>query len=413
MRKWAAFFLLACLLIPAACAQRESAQTGVPLQKTLAQTNLQTQAETRQTQPAGTEAESAPAPGSRVSVSIRQTTQQQRDGDGTVLLTSELAEPAVQIAGNPGAAEAVNEVLTEQGKTYLANTEQNLEWAEEAYQSQLASGGGDWSAFAMERYYEAGRVDEAVVSLVCLDCDSTGGAHPNSAASGISFDAVTGARLTLKDLSADERALYAAVAAEVKAQAGGMSGLYENAEQAAETLLDENDWYLTDEGMTVLCNEYIMAPHAAGVLRFSIPYGKLDGLLKPEFLPRQTAAADGELSAGLASRTELSGLQTEELTLDADGVQVALTADGTVRNLRICQAVWDADGSRCTSGRLRYACNELGPDDALLLKTVIPESLPDLMVTYLGDGGAARSFCLSKSGKDGSIVLLDAAQPGA
>ena len=40
--------------------------------------------------------------------------------------------------------------------------------------------------------------------------------------------------------------------------------------------------YLGDDGFHIIVNEYIISPHAAGIMDFVIPYGKAD-FLKEEF----------------------------------------------------------------------------------------------------------------------------------
>ena len=49
----------------------------------------------------------------------------------------------------------------------------------------------------------------------------------------------------------------------------------------------------------------------------------------------------------------------------------------------------------------------LGPNDALLVKVPYFETMPNLRLTYTGANGTAR-FYVTQSGKDGSLVLVDA-----
>ena len=48
---------------------------------------------------------------------------------------------------------------------------------------------------------------------------------------------------------------------------------FDDYEKDVPTILDDNTWYLSDEGFVVICNEYIVSPHAAGIMEFTIPYG--------------------------------------------------------------------------------------------------------------------------------------------
>ena len=41
-------------------------------------------------------------------------------------------------------------------------------------------------------------------------------------------------------------------------------------------VLTEDSWYLTEDGMTIVSNEYLLAPYAAGATYFDLPYETCD-----------------------------------------------------------------------------------------------------------------------------------------
>jgi PBP1b-binding outer membrane lipoprotein LpoB len=406
MRRFYALILTACLLLTGCAARSETpVRTTVRTQaETTTAAGATTAAETSSESAAETES-ARPAAAARISVAVSVERGEEKDTDGTALLTTTVARPSVTIAGNAEAGAAANEAI---GRSEAALLSDDAQLVEAAKEQRADPTDQTWVPYSIDRSYLPGRIDAAVVSLVSTDIVNTGGAHPNNAMFGISFSAVTGKRLTLADLSDDESAFRAAVTEEITAQVSKMAAqLYPDAAESAKTLLDEDDWYFSEDGFVVLCNEYIMAPHAAGTLKFPVPYGKLYGLLKKELLPPDRAASDGEPQVAAADQADLSGRAAEELPLDENGQRVALTASGTVQNLRISEAVWDSDYKTCAPGRLFYACSSLGPEDAVLLTTVIPESAPSLILTWDGADGTARSACLTQSGKDGSILLMD------
>jgi len=406
MRRICALILTFALLLAGCSAGSSETET------TTVRTQAETTTDSAPATSAQTSAESAaetetarPVIAGRVSVSVATETSEKKDTDGTVLLTTTVAKPSLNIAGDAAASAAADEVLDQLSALLLSDDAQLLE-AAKAEKADAAA--GTWTPYAVERSYRAGRVDGAVVSLVSTDVENTGGAHPNNGMSGVTFNTATGKRLTLADLSDDESALRAAVTEEISAQVAKMADqLYPDAAESAKTLLDEDDWYLSEDGMAVLCNEYIMAPHAAGTLTFTVSYDKLRGLLKDELLPPEHAASDGEPKVAAADSASLGGYTAEELPLDKDGARVALTASGTVRNLQIREAVWNSDVTACVPGRMFYACSSLGPEDAVVLTTVIPEGPPSLVLTWDGADGAEKHACLTQSGKDGSILLMD------
>jgi len=413
MRRFAAACLAACFFMMTACAGQEP-EPSVPTRtqaETTAQTTTQSEtsaapASTAQETTAGRAAERG-----RVSVTVQRTQKAEKDETGDVLLNWDISQPSVDIDGDPAASAAVNEVLDQRSAALMQDGAQYVEWAKEDRQS--GDSAEAWTPYGIWRYYGAGRVDSAVVSLNCTDVSSTGGAHPNSAMSGITFDVATGERLTLATLSDNEEALRSVVTGELKRQVSERGDeLYDNATEAAETLLDEDDWYLSGDGLEVLCNEYIMAPRAAGVLKFTIPYTLLSGVLKPEYLQPVRDASAGEIRASFAETSKLTGFRIDRLTVDAGGVAVAFTATGLVRNLRISEAVWNESVTACSEGRLWYACSAMGPEDAAVVTTVIPEGMPNLVLAYSAPDSSERRYALSQSGKDGSLLLVDVSAPG-
>ena len=49
-------------------------------------------------------------------------------------------------------------------------------------------------------------------------------------------------------------------------------------------ILTEDTWYFSDQGLVIISNEYIITPHAVGILEFTIPYNELT-FIKPCYLP--------------------------------------------------------------------------------------------------------------------------------
>ena len=52
-------------------------------------------------------------------------------------------------------------------------------------------------------------------------------------------------------------------------------------------------WYFGTDGLVFICNAAIIAPYAAGPLEFTIPYTRLDGMLKPAYVPHDVRSAAG------------------------------------------------------------------------------------------------------------------------
>lgn len=113
-----------------------------------------------------------------------------------------------------------------------------------------------------------------------------GGVHGGSTFATLHFDLGAGEFLTLDDLSGDGAALRAAIVEDVTEQIYAQ-GLEEMCFDDFETLLGEmQDFTGTfgDEGLNLIFEQYAIAPYAAGVLEFTVPYARLSPLLNERAL---------------------------------------------------------------------------------------------------------------------------------
>lgn len=158
------------------------------------------------------------------------------------------------------------------------SVEDAVKWAHEDYSRR---GKANWSSYFMETTYSVRQIDHAVVSLVADAYSYMGGAHGNRIEAALNFDTQTGKRLTLTDVTIDERKATEEIVANLLAQtkqASYKDMLFEGYESSVGDLLTEDTWYLGKDGFHVIGNEYIISPHVAGILDFVIPYKKADFL---------------------------------------------------------------------------------------------------------------------------------------
>lgn len=212
-------------------------------------------------------------------VEMEEYEQEYKAEDGTVLLTVENSWPVVVISDNEQAAGAINEEIL---SSFSMDETEIRQWAEEDYAER---GKENWRNYAFGTGYGLQRADAEVISFRVNSYWDMGGAHPNSMADGMSFSVRTGERLTLADVTVDEETVASAVRAFLleetkKEEYGGM--FYEDYEESIGDILTEETWYLGEDGFHIIVNEYIIAPHAAGILDFVIPYGEAD-FLKEEY----------------------------------------------------------------------------------------------------------------------------------
>lgn len=114
----------------------------------------------------------------------------------------------------------------------------------------------------------------------------TGGAHPNSHRIILNYDLQKGALLSLKDIVLDFEQ-FSAVAEDIFRQEKGIDPAISL--QKAGYLVDDfkvsSQFALTKTGLLLFYNTYEIAPYAAGVTEFEIPYPLLKELIYPEYLP--------------------------------------------------------------------------------------------------------------------------------
>ena len=321
------------------------------------------------------------------------------DEQGNLLLQENLMEASVALE-EPASASAINDSLA---AWYAARQEQAAQCLEQARKDQAynAQAGIPFYGYAVTDQIDAGRMDGAVISVVRTTVDNTGGVHGITAVEARNFDAADGRQLTLSDVAADQAALSSAVADAVTAAvAADPEAYYPNAGDQAGQLLREGSWYFSRDGLTVLADPYLMAPYAAGVLRFTVPYADLAGIVADGFLPAEDAAADGTPAAALAD----DGLTPDvSLTVDEGGERIAVTADGLLQDVRV-RRVSSSDGLTWYAGNVCLYRNRLDAGESILVTAMLPDAMTNLMLTCeTADGTACYGFF--QSGKDGSVFL--------
>ncbi len=217
--------------------------------------------------------------GGNVYVRIDESKQEYKAEDGTVLLTITNKWPVVTISDNEQAAAAINEAVL----AYIPGDEDKMqEWAAEDYKTW---GKDNWFGYETDLEFIPERADEEVISFSTIVYFDMGGAHPNASFSGVNFSTKTGKRLTLDDITMEKEAAVSAIQGfllEETKKEEYTDMFYDDYEDKIGDALTEDTWYLGKDGLHIIVNEYIIAPHAAGSFDFVIPYEEAD-FLKDEF----------------------------------------------------------------------------------------------------------------------------------
>ena len=375
-------------------------------------------------EPAEESPEPSPEPlelGNRVIVSIKNNTEIHNapDNEAQRILTFSYDTPQVHIEGNDAAAAAINDHIAVLDELYYTGTGNGdginamLEMALDNYSYAVDTGAELGLEYSSDRTVSVPRADNAVVSLILSTNTYTGGVHGNYFDRGYVYDARTGELLTLEKLTSDADA-FSAFAASYLVELAKNDETYasldliEDLPSAMAALLREGSWYFDDNGLVVFSDVYELASYAEGIIRFTIPYGALEDYLDAKWLPTQRQSGDGSFEVSLLSDVPSGSVEIiDRVTADSEGLELCLKAVGTVYDVSISSVEYADSSHKFFETASHWACSYMS-DCAIQLVTLIPEGMPNLMISYTTADGVHHHSLISQSGVDGSISLTDA-----
>lgn len=340
------------------------------------------------------------------------------DSGDVILLQSGSAEPSVTISGRSDAAAAIQADLTSELTVDDETIENNLQMAQELYTSMSEAGhAAEWQVFTANRTAKVTRGDAQTLSFRCTSSDFTGGAHGNYVSFGCTYSTVTGAKLGVSDIAADETALREYVKNYIinaAAQLEYADSLW-SVDVFAEGALDAGQWCLTDAGLCVFSTAYEIGAYAMGEIDFVIPYSELGGLLADELIPSANASAANAESASVGRQADASGLAvTASATVDAEADGVYFMTNAALTDLRVQNvAVQDngsyyySDGTLAVTGEVFYL-SSLEPGETCCVYVYMTD-VPGLVLSYTNADGSTSERLICESGENGSLFLTEAA----
>jgi len=126
---------------------------------------------------------------------------------------------------------------------------------------------------------------DCVLSLYFDQYEYTGGAHGMTIRSSDTWDLQRSKKMVLSDLFEKEQDYNAYVIAQINQQiaediASGDDMYFEDYQHLVVNNFKPNNFYLTEEGAVFYYQHYDIAPYAAGIRTFLIPYSP-DGIVEP------------------------------------------------------------------------------------------------------------------------------------
>lgn len=340
------------------------------------------------------------------------------DNDELVILDFSYVTPTVRIDDNPAAAFEINEQLGLLDETYYSGTEHTggknglLEAAMDNYAYALATGAELNLEFSSARTVRTARADGGAISFVYFTSMYNGGAQGVSSYLGVSFDGLSGAKLTLGDLGPDREALVARLQSclvkHVKDDAelyAEISSRTDDPDAAIGALVREGSWYMSGEGLVFAPLQGELQSAASGIKLITVPYSELGDLLYPKYMPPERG---GECSLEIVRLGDVENgtVWSIDRLAVSDGEELYLIVHGTAYDVCVSSVNYADHGERFFETERRWYASFM-TDCALQLKASVPEGMPDLMISYTDADFVQHRVFLSENGVDGGLVLVD------
>lgn len=348
------------------------------------------------------------------------------DGSDRVILTYGYDAAHVYLENNASAADRINQYLALQDEIYYSGSDSvegvnvYLEQATDNYTYVVGSGLNNSVEFSCVRSVSVERGDSRILSLRYRTNSYTGGTHGLYVDRCYVFDVSNGMLLTLDDLSEDRAALeqllldqmlrtvnddvrYQPLLAYIEQFAGA------DPESALKALIREGSWTLSNKGLAVFSDIYEIGSYADGIVRFTVPYEELTGVLREEWMPVERPA-DGSLS--IVSLDELASGSLhllDRISVSDYDQEFCVYAQGTVYDISVDTVTYIDDDTGFYPTETHWYCSYLS-DNGIQIKTSIPDGMPDLLIRTADAAGQTHSFLVTQSGEDGSVLLLEEAR---
>lgn len=432
MKKWSTAILCLALLctLPGCQGQRETASspTEQSTQPTVMTAPSEQKPEEDPTLPETTipgtgsiEATEPTAPVSLreplIAVSLDPVLQEETAEDGTSIFVYQYQNITVIMPSASAAGKKITEAMSTRVAETADSAGEILNWAKQDY----TSGSTAWTPYSCQISFAPERVDPTIISFSGTIWNYTGGIHPNQVLISYNFDASSGEILTLEDIlnhTDMTEALYLKVMDGLsskqydglQADTSVYTDGYEQTVRNHFTLgqADSACWYFTDTGMCFYFSPYEIAPYAVGSIEIEVPYADLHGILKEEYFPAEHTDADAfSINAALGAQIDAEQFaQTIPVTLDAEGEEIAIFSGNVVHDVQLAHGSLGHD-EQFTVSQILFAANRLTEDDLLLIHAYIPDGYPNLRLTLHSEAEETRTYYITQSGNDGSILLLE------
>ncbi len=209
------------------------------------------------------------------------------DESGALMLAVTENCPVITIKGKEDISQKMNMVFEQQ---HISNQEEigtKVQQAKDYYKELTKEEAKAWGGFGYGMTYKAVHISTRILSIVAESYDWQGSAHPNTWTSTYCFDVTTGDLLYLADVFKDEakaRTIVERHILDTITKDPYKDGLMDDYESYVGDIMTENTFYLTDKGLTVICNPYMVTTYAVGMIEINVPYEELKETIHEKYL---------------------------------------------------------------------------------------------------------------------------------
>ena len=262
------------------------------------------------------------------------------------------------------------------------------------YTAAMADAGIDDALFAMDLKVRDAYVNGDVLSIVLEEYSYTGGAHGSSLRCAFNYDLKDGHLLAWEEISADSSTLAKTLKEYIIAQASSNSYddyyFFDYYEEYLDSAFGDGTWYFSNEGLTIIYNQYTIAPYAAGIIEFTIPLEEIEQLALNTNNSESTAKGEFEIIHYTDGEKDDIKLSAGDMYMQ-DKDSFLLTAQENMGWVKVYSAnYYDGVDSTYYADKLLLMTSNLKKGEALQLKYPLNDGLAYIIVSVETNQGTVN-----------------------
>ena len=265
-----------------------------------------------------------------------------------------------------------------------------------------------WTPYLNQIIYSPMRIDSCVLSFFGSYVSYSGGIHPETVFSPVTYDLSNGQVLSLPDILTENATADRLAELVIEELAPHKNTLYLT-EDFADTVRDrfrtslqqDTGWYFSQNGLCFYFAPYEIAPYTTGGVKVQIPYESLPGIINDSYFPPESGSGNGDIGLSPFQTDTLQRFsQFSEVIIHGGNDKSILYAEDTLYHIRITTIGTD------TEGETVFAAYTLSPGDCIVLDGLNPNM--QLQVSYNnGQDTFNRNIVYNSTGTNYELTAPD------